>query len=270
MKAHLNGNEGKKRSLGSLVKTGGFILLILAGIILSAGCIGQKKIIETNSSTANATQEPTSVQTQSAVETSRPVKNQNPVSTPAKTPAIQSYSADLPGLLIEPGDVPELHLKSYGYYGILKYENYNINDDYESLKHKYKYSLPKDNRNVGQEFFWTDDAEENSFLITIDEFDTDEGIEEFIVNQLDGCDEALRSGNIEGRANNANIECGTANVGDISSYLYGTPTWLSGREVIVLKYAKGNNLIRAVFMYEEGTGYNEAIRIAGLIEERLS
>lgn len=153
--------------------------------------------------------------------------------------------------VIKPADVPELELGSFSYLLAMANQEFNY-----STKDKVSPSYTNDDlggtyKVVGQTSQWFD-KDRLTTNVQVVVFETSVGNGKDLPDLLSNC---------------KHVTCGSANIGSAS--LYYTDPWGSTSEHTTLFFAKGNYFVTIRIAGHKGATYNEAARLAGIVESRL-
>jgi len=219
------------------IKTGGLVTAVLVVMVLLSGCVAQ-----------NQATSPISQQTATA----------------------SSSVESMLDLLIKQSDAPGLTLKNYAFFAasesaVLTVPDEFIMEQYQSTMEQYTGVIPAGKRNVGQTSTWGDNAS-RIVKVTDYKFDSNTGITEYFSGYLKRCDSYGGTQETETTV----YRCGSSNVGDISYYTYETPKKNSGVQITYLQFSKGNHIVFAAVADENSKSYDETVRIAKLVEGRLT
>lgn len=206
------------------------LIFVIIGIVFIAGCIGGEKATDTKPSTDSQT-------------------NQKTV-------------AEATDLIIKQSDVPGLTLVNSYFIAYSKSSSFNYTEMRMGIRKSYncipkesscKDALPIGNRDVGRYSTWKDDS--GRFLsFELYYLDSNDGIEKSFAGKQEWCKVQK-------------LDCGSPNIGVISNY---ESTVSKDIASVDLQFVHKNYYVTIKVLDEKENSLKEAIRIAKIVESRLS
>ncbi|MCZ7385535.1 MAG: hypothetical protein O8C63_12425 [Candidatus Methanoperedens sp.] len=204
--------------------------IIFVGIVFAAGCLGEEKAANSNT----------------------------------------SMDSQTPDLIIKQSDVPGLGLWDFKFISIPKNSSYNYTAQQQGNDEETKdKKVPVGNRYVGQVSTWIDHQTQREVGVVVKNFDADSGFKEFFDSLLIRCDETMKARKWKSSENVLDFGCGSPNIGDNSFDNYIIHQDAPDVKTVGLDFSQRNYFVQITVVDKKEKSLDEAIRIATIIKSRL-